>query len=185
MFKYFSISDNLSDVFSYIKTFDGIPKIIISDLEFLNNRQIPTIVKNVISNAFTIDFFVITTEKDIKTIQDQLNDLIDTIYAQDVTNSSFFMNNSISITKINNIISVNQKKDLDTFIFNLINDNFYKKSFDAPIKIFILFSSITSIIEFLCKFKTFNNTVFILKTNEIYDIHKMIALQNFIENLLK
>lgn len=185
MFKYFSISDNLIDVFNYIKTFDTIPKIIISDLGFLNNRQIPTIVKNVISDPFTIDFFVITAKKDIKTIQDQLNDLIDTIYAQDVTNSSFFMNNTISITKINNIISVNNKKDINIFLFDLINDNFYKKSFDVPIKTFLLFSSITSMIDFICRFKNLNNIIFILKPNEVYDINKMIALRDFIEKLLK
>lgn len=185
MFKYFSVSDNLSDVFNYIKTFEETPKIIISDLEFLNYRQIPTIAKNVISNAYTIDFFVITKEKDIQTIQYELNDLIDTIYVQDVTNSTFFMNNTIPITKINNIISINHNNDFYTFIFNLINDNFYRNSFEVPIKNFILFSSISSIVEFLCKFKSFKNTVFILKPNEVYDLHKIITLQTFIENLLK
>lgn len=184
MFKYFSKSDNLIDVFVYIKSFSG-PKIIISDLDFLSNKEHVTPIKEIITDPLTIDFFVIDINIDIIDLQDQLNNMIDTIYSQDVTNSSFFVNNSIPITKVNNTIIVRDSALKNDFIYSLINDKFYQTSFNSMPIFFLLFSSIPSIIDFIYQFNNFKNVYFILKPNNVYSIPKILALESFIEILLK
>jgi hypothetical protein len=184
MFKFFSQSDDLLNAFIYINSFENVPKVIISDMNFLSNYNKSNYINNIINNSYTIDFFIIDT-KNIRNIQDNLQNFIDPIYSQDVVNSSFFLYNTVPIDKVNNIISVLNPNNLNSFIYNLINDDFYKKSFDTKITFFLLFSSLPLFISFLCKYNTFNNIYFILKPNEKYDDNKIKALQEFVNILLK
>lgn len=183
MFKYYPHSDDINNVFTYIKSYDSIPKVIISDMDFLINSKSNSIINSVINEPLTIDFFIIDTDK-VTTVQDNLNSIIDALYSQDVINSSFFMHNTIPIQKINNIIKVSHPDDKNTLLYDLIHDKFYRDSFESPIKFFLLFSSLPDLIDFICKYDNFKHVCFLLKPNVEYNYTKIEEIKAFIEKLI-
>lgn len=189
MFKFFSKSDSLSEVFAYMNENNDTPRVVISDLGFLFNKKKSTIVDKFIKDPLTIDFFVIDSVN-LLTMQDDLSldSIIDSMYQLNISNTLFFKSNKLKIKKINNLIQVVDNNNTylkNNFIYDLINDDFYSKSFSENFTFYLLFSSIPALMDFVCKFDVFHNSCIILKPETEYNIKKIEMLNIFFEFVLK
>lgn len=189
MFKFFSKSNSLSEVFVYMKEKNDNPRVVISDLEFLFNKKKSTIVDEFIKDPLTIDFFVVDNVN-LETMQDDLSldSVIDNMYQLNISNTLFFKKNQLKIKKINNLIQVIDKTNTylkNNFIYDLINDDFYSKSFSQGFTFYLLFSSVPALIDFVCKFNIYNDTCIILKPEVEYNLEKIETLNIFFEFVLK
>lgn len=189
MFKYFSKSNSLSEVFIFMKENNDNPRVVISDLEFLFNKKKSTIVDEFIKDPLTIDFFVVDNVN-LETMQDDLSldSVIDNMYQLNISNTLFFKKNQLKIKKINNLIQVIDKANTylkNNFIYDLINDDFYSKSFSQGFTFYLLFSSVPALIDFVCKFNIYNDTCIILKPEVEYNLEKIETLNIFFEFVLK
>lgn len=189
MFKFFSKSNSLSEVFIYMKENNDNPRVVISDFNFLFNKKKSTIVDEFIKDPLTIDFFVVDNVN-LETMQDDLSldSVIDNMYQLNISNTLFFKNNKLKIKKINNLIQVIDKSNTylkNNFVYDLINDDFYSKSFNEDFTFYLLFSSVPALLDFVCKFNIYNNTYIILKPETEYNMEKIETLNIFFEFVLK
>lgn len=192
MFKYFNCNNTLTDVFNAVnREANDKPKIIISDYNTLIDKKISKrdteddiVLKefsDLIQDQLTLEFIVFDNKYTVEDMEDgfDLNNMIDTMYSQNILNKDYFYTYEQHLDSNRNICFVKGDNKKKNFLLNaLIDDKFYK-SFDIPIKTFVMFSSILDTIEFLLKYKINNNVCIIL-----FELEKNSKLQ-FYKDILQ
>lgn len=198
MFKYFSKNYDLDDVLIFInKHSNSKPKIIISDYNFFiddkqtkrsNTDVFKTMYDDIVQNELTLEFIIIDNKNTAKYMENgfKLNHMLETIYNKNILNTFFFNKYYNFFDSLNNIFYINSSLKKKHFLLSeLIKDPFYNTSFSSPIPIFLLFSSLIEVIDFVFTYTISKNVYIIIYSDDNYKKKYINEIFNILNKIVK